>query len=274
MQQIIGFIFKNGYKMMFLLLLIISLFLTINSHSYHKSRIINSANGVSGFVYTKINSVNDFVNLRSENDRLLFENARLTDSLLKINKNKDFKQTEWVGGIAPDGLIISQIIKNSYNLHENYLTINSGSSNGVTEDMGVINDLGIVGVIDKTSQNFATIISVLNTKSFINVKVKKSEHFGTLIWDGKSTGYAQLIDIPRLASVHKGDTIVTGGQSVIFPKNINVGTVDRIYIDNQTNYFTVNIKLFNDMTDLGKVYLIKNKLKKQFDEIEKTIENE
>jgi hypothetical protein len=31
-------------------------------------------------------------------------------------------------------------------------------------------------------------------------------------------GFVQLIDVPRLASVRKGDTIVTGGQSVIFQR--------------------------------------------------------
>ena len=69
----------------------------------------------------------------------------------------------------------------------------------------------------------------------------------------------QLIDVPRLASVRRGDTIVTGGQSVIFPENIGIGTIDKIYIDNETNYYTINVRLFNDMTNLGHVYVIKSK---------------
>jgi rod shape-determining protein MreC len=36
-----------------------------------------------------------------------------------------------------------------------------------------------------------------------------------LVWNGESTGFVQLIDVPRLAAIRKGDTIVTG-QSVIF----------------------------------------------------------
>jgi rod shape-determining protein MreC len=78
----------------------------------------------------------------------------------------------------------------------------------------------------------------------------------------QSTGFVQLIDVPRLASVRKGDTIVTGGQSVIFPENINIGTINKIYIDNKTNYYTLDIKLFNDMTNLGHVYIIKSKIAK------------
>jgi rod shape-determining protein MreC len=50
-----------------------------------------------------------------------------------------------------------------------------------------------------------------------------------------------LIDVPRLASVRKGDTIVTGMQSVIFPENINIGTIDKVKSINQLltlNYLT------------------------------------
>jgi rod shape-determining protein MreC len=71
--------------------------------------------------------------------------------------------------------------------------------------MGVINNLGLVGIIDNTSPRYSTVISILNVKSRINAKIKKSNHFGSLIWNGKSTGFVQLIDVPRLASVRKGD---------------------------------------------------------------------
>jgi rod shape-determining protein MreC len=58
-------------------------------------------------------------------------------------------------------------------------------------------------------------------------------------------------------SVKKGDTIVTGGMSEIFPGNIDIGTVDKV--SNFNNSFVINIKLFNDMTNLGYVYVIQNK---------------
>jgi rod shape-determining protein MreC len=94
------------------------------------------------------------------------------------------------------------------------LTLNSRVK-VIKPDMGVINSLGIVGII---TPNYATVISILNKKSQINAKIKKSNHFGSLIWNGKSTGFVQLVDVPRLAAIRKGDTIVTGGQSVIFQK--------------------------------------------------------
>ncbi|MGG7034137.1 MAG: rod shape-determining protein MreC [Flavobacterium sp.] len=259
MQQILNFLLKNSHRLLFLLLLCLSLIFTFQSHSYHKSQIISSANFLTGGVYEQLNYVNEYFNLKSENERLAFENARMRAILFNQKDSTKIPEFDSIQGVRKINIFVSKVIHNSYNVSENYLTINSGEKDGIKTDMGVINDLGIIGIVEKTSANYATVQSILNVKSQINAKVKKSNHFGTLIWNGKNTGFAQLIDIPRLASVRKGDTIVTGGQSDIFPININIGTVDKIYIDNETNYYTLDIRLFNDMTNLGHVYIIKTK---------------
>ncbi|MGO4817844.1 rod shape-determining protein MreC [Flavobacterium sp. W22_SRS_FP1] len=274
MQQIFNFIFKNSSRLLFLLLLSISFLLTIQAHSYHKSKIISSANFLSGGVYEKIYNVGEYLNLRTENESLALENARLKSMLFKTTDSAAIKNFENLKVQLPDDVLVSKVIHNSYNVHENFLTLNSGSLLGVKPDMGVVNNLGLVGIIDKTSPKYSTVVSILNVRSRINAKIKKSNHFGSLVWNAKSTGFVQLIDVPRLAAIRKGDTIVTGGQSVIFPENINIGTIDKIEIDNQTHYYTINVKLFNDMTNLGHVYIIKSKDREELNNLEKTTKNE
>ncbi|CAC9972836.1 rod shape-determining protein MreC [Flavobacterium sp. WLB] len=259
MQQIFNFIIRNSNRLLFLLLLGISLTLTIQSHSYHRSRVISSANFLSGGVYERINHVNEYLNLRTENDELVLENARLKSLLFNKEDTTKAPLPDSIKGVKPADIIVSKVIHNSYNTHENYITLNSGSKEGVKQDMGVINSLGIIGVIDNTSTNYSTVVSILNMKSQINAKLKKTNHFGSLTWDGKSTGFVQLEDVPRLASVRKGDTIVTGGQSVIFPEGINIGTVENIYKKENSSFYVIKVKLFNDMTNLGHVYIIKSK---------------
>ena len=259
MQQIFNFILKNSNRLLFLLLLVISLSLTIQSHSYHKSKIISSANFFTGGIYERVNNINEYFSLKSQNEELALENARLKSLLFNQRDTTKLPEIDTIKGVKKTDIIVSKVIRNSYSVFENYLTINNGSASGIKRNMGVINSAGIVGIVDKTSKNYATIISILNVKSQINAKIKKSNHFGSLVWNGKSTGFVQLIDVPRLAGVRKGDTIVTGGQSIIFPENIGIGTIEKVYIDDVTNYYTLDIKLFNDMTNLGHVYIIKNK---------------
>lgn len=259
MQQIFNFILKNSNRLLFLLLLVISFSLTIQSHSYHKSKIISSANFFTGGIYEKINNVDEYFGLRAQNEELAKENARLKSLLFNQKDTTKLPQIDTIKGVKKTDIILAKVIHNSYSIQENFITINKGAAFGIKPNMGVINSAGIIGIVDNTSKNYATIISVLNVNSKINAKIKKSNHFGSLVWNGKSTGFAQLIDVPRLAGVRKGDTIVTGGQSIIFPENIGIGTIDKVYIDNETNYYTLDIKLFNDMTNLGHVYIIKNK---------------
>ena len=255
--------------MLFLLLIIISLSLTIQSHSFHKSKVISSANFLSGGVYEKMNNVNEYFNLKIQNDELAKENARLKGLLFNLKDTTKLPEVDSIYGVKKIDIIISKVIKNSYSVHENYLTLNTGSKQGVKQDMGVINSLGIVGVIENTSTNYSTVLSILNTSRPLNAKIKKSGHYGSLSWNGKSTGFVQLTDVPRLASVRKGDTIVTGGLSDIFPENINIGTIEKVLTDNETNFYTLDIKLFNDMTSLGYVYIIKNKDTPEIKNLEK-----
>jgi rod shape-determining protein MreC len=259
MQQIFNFIYKNSNRLLFLLLLITSLTLVIQSHSYHRSNIVNSTNYLSGIVYEKKSLINEYFNLRSQNNKLANENALLKRILFNKKDSTSTLIKDSLKAYDKIDVIQSKVINNCYNTSENYLTINSGALKGIKPDMGVVSSQGIVGMIEKTSNNYATIQSVLNVKSKINVKIKKTNHFGSLIWDGKNAGYVQLIEVPRLATVKKGDTVVTGGVSTIFPENIPVGIIDKIYTDTQTNFFTLNIRLFNDMTNLNHVYIITNK---------------
>ena len=268
MQQIFNFIIKNSYRLLFLLLFSISFLLTVQSHSYQKSKIISSANFFTGGIYERINGINEYFNLKTQNKELATENARLKSILFNTKDSAKTREIDSIRGVKKSDVIVAKVTHNSFSVYENFLTIDSGAKDGIKPYMGVINDHGIVGIIDNTSKNYATIISILNIESKINAKIKKSNHFGSLIWNGKSTGFVQLIDVPRLASVRKGDTIVTGAQSDIFPENIGIGTIDKVYKDNQTNYYTLDIKLFNDMTNLGYVYIIKSKNREEILKLE------
>ena len=153
------------------------------------------------------------------------------------------------------------------------MTISSGAKNGIAPDMGVINNKGIVGITKSVSENYATIMSVLNVNAKINVMISRTEHFGTLSWNTKDYTKVQLQDLPIQAKIRVGDTVVTGGKSVIFPKGIPVGVVHDFVVESN-NYTLVNISLFNDMTSIGYVEVIKNFDKEEILNLEERSVNE
>ena len=254
MQQILNFFLRNKNFLLFLLLFTLSFVLTIQSHSYHKSKFINSANFLTGGVYESVNSIGHYFKLSEENKILLEENNRLKSIL--FNADTRSKTDSTVSNSYR--LIASQVIKNSYTATNNYLTIEKGLNDGIKADFGVITSKGIIGIIDNISNKYSRVMSILNTNSRINAQLKKTDHFGTLKWDAVSPEIVQLTDIPIQAAISAGDTIITGGRSTIFPKGIPIGTVLSFAIDDTENYYTVQIKLFNDMANVGHVHIIEN----------------
>ncbi|MTG97093.1 MULTISPECIES: rod shape-determining protein MreC [Myroides] len=276
MQQIFNFFIKNSTKLLFLLLLLISFAFIIRTHTFHRSSFISSANGVTGYVYENVNDLKEYMHLKSENDALVLENAYLKTIVYNNLTDKDSLEIAKLQPSETDeySILVAKVIRNSFNTKENYLTIKGGSKQGIQKDLGVINSNGVIGIIEKSSNNYSTVQSILNVKSKINAKIKGSNHFGTLEWDGKNTGYVNLTDIPRLAEIYKGDTIVTGGISKIFPENIPIGVIEKAYTTASSNYFTISVRLFNDMTNLGYVYIIKNNYVEEINTLEEGLEDE
>lgn len=276
MQQLIYFIRKFRYFLLFILLEVVAFIFTIQHHSYHKSKFINSANSITGGIYNSANSVQEFFQLKKDNLLLIKEITALKNSIntkdlnkiqdsFKLNNSEKFRQKYQY--------TFAKVINNNFAKKNNTLTIDKGLNQGITSDLGVINSIGIIGVTKSTSNNYTTILSILNNNSKINARLKNSNHFGTLIWNGIDCNILQLIDIPRQAQIAIGDTIITGGKSAIFPEGINIGTIQNFKFENN-QYKTINIELFNDMSNLGYVQIVKNLERTEQLTIEKESANE
>lgn len=259
MQQIINFVIRNKTFLLFLLLFGLSLFFTIESHTYHKSKLVNSANFLTGGIYETTHGIGQYLNLKEENQALIEENRKLRTIVFNLDLDT-LRVSKVDSTLLGDHyrFTSADVFKNSYNLTNNYLTINKGKKDNIKQDYGVITSKGIVGIVENTSNNYSTVLSVLSKKNRINAQLKKTNHIGSLVWNGKSEEFVQLIDISKFAPVAVGDTIMTGGQSAIFPKGILIGKVEDFALDVGGDTYTINIRLFNDMTNIGHVYIIEN----------------
>ena len=265
MQQIINFIIRYKNFLLYIFLMIISIGFTIQSHSYHQSRFFNSSNWLTGNILETSNSVSTYFGLDEENQKLMGENMRLRELL--FNK-------EAIDSISLDSVQLTytittgRVIKNSFANPRNYITIDKGEKDSVQGDMGVITSQGILGIVENTSKNFATVQSILNEQSNINAKIKNTDHFGSLVWNMKRFDVVQLIDIPRLVKLTVGDTIVTGGMSSIFPEGIPVGTIRKFDLNSSNSFYNIDVALFNDMTNIKNIYIVNNVFREEIKELE------
>ena len=240
-------------------LFLISLIFTIQSHNYHRSKFISSANFMTGGIYGWRYNINYYFGLKEENKRLLQENETLRNRLgiLKSDPIPDFS----FDSISERRFIEytkANVYRNDYSKRDNYILVNKGKDDSISADMGVITDKGIVGIVENSSAHYSRVISILNSNSRINAGLKHSNQYGSLIWNGDDPNIVQLETVPRQAILKKGDTIITNGRSTIFPKGIPIGTIHTFRLDTSESYYLIDIKLFNDMTNLGYVYILEN----------------
>jgi len=270
MQQIIYFFQKFKYFLFFLFLECIALTLTFNNLNFHKSKFVNSANSVTGIFYSTLSNSMEYLSLKSKNQSLQEENTQLKNDL---ERNKLFFSTDI---LVLDTVKYHQkytyteakIINNNYSKPHNFLTINRGVNEGIVKEMAVINRKGIIGITENVSNNYTRVQSILNKNSNINARLKgNTAYFGTLKWNSIDYNTVQLHDIPRQAPLKIGDTIETGGKSTIFPEGIPIGTVSKINKRNTANS-KINVTLFNDMSNLENVYVVKNLHKQEIQLLE------
>jgi rod shape-determining protein MreC len=151
----------------------------------------------------------------------------------------------------------------------NYITLNKGTLAGIKEDMGVLSPTGVVGVVVNVSSHFSKVIPILNPKYHLSCKIKGTNFFGTLSWDGEDSRYTSLKELPQHALFNIGDTVVTSGFSTVFPEGVPVGTVETTFKKKGENYNSLKVKLFTNFGALSEVLIVVNALKDEQLNIEK-----
>ena len=250
MQSIINTIIRFKNFFVFIFLLIVSLSFSYTRSDFHENKINNFSLIISSNFYKPFYNLKSYLQLRDLNEKLMEENILLK----KENLNKKF-DSKYDNNYD---LILAKVIKNSTKLTRNNLIINKGKKNGIKRDMGVISKDGIVGIINETSKNYSSVISILNKDLKINAKHNKSNAYGSLEWNQKDPTVVELNDISIDNEIFIGDTISTGGMSFYFPNNIPIGEINSIKISENNGFYSLKVKLFQKMNNISYVYVIEN----------------
>lgn len=239
----------------FILLETVSIAMISQNDGSQKYQIMDTVRGVQMFFWNISDSVRRFFRYSSDNKILIAENAELKEALATYKYSTPECDSSFVPKNRAYNSIPATIIKNSTNKQHNYLIINKGEKDGVKKGMGVVSSKGVVGIVNDVSDSFAYVVSFLNTSQSISAKIKKSDIFGPLQWDGRSSNTAILNEIPLHANVAQGDTISTSGYSAIFPADIPVGVVrGQNVIDGV--FLNVDVELFQDFRAIRYVEVI------------------
>lgn len=264
MRNLFEFLLKRSAWIVFLIYVVLCFVLLFNNNPYQRSRYLSSSNALVSGLNSATTSVTGYFGLRTENVDLLYQNGRLQNEVIELSRELNALRLQLDGDslrriaapAAPD-FIMAQVIRNSIAHTHNYITIDKGRADGICPEMGVVNQQGVVGIVSTVGEHASVLISVLNPKLRLSCKVKGYDYFGSLVWDGVSSDYALLEEVPSHIEFTPGDTIVTSGFSTAFPEGIAVGMVDKYVIYEYGRLATLRIRLFADIADLNHVRVLK-----------------
>jgi len=170
--------------------------------------------------------------------------------------------------------ISAKVISNSTNKRNNFLMINKGKLHGVENHMGVIMGNRIVGQVVCVSPHFCWIMSMLNKDSKISGKFKKNNQLVNVEWNGGNYRTGQVREVPKHIAMVKGDTIITSGNSDIFPEGILIGTISDYTIAQDENFNYGDILFSTDFNSLMYVEVIVDLMRKEKEELKATFKSQ
>lgn len=275
MRGLIDFFVRHSGWAVFLLFATLSCVMLFRGNPYQQHVYMTSAGAVASAVYRTSNSVTGYFHLRGINEDLQQCTAQLEMELIDLRRQLRAAGEKIYGDSVPVDsalrqyrFIMAHVINNSIARSNNFITIDRGESDGVRPEMGVVDQNGVVGIVNVTGPHTARLISVLNSDLRLSCKVKGSDAFGSLVWDGKSPRRALLEEMPRHVEFALGDTVITSGYSVVFPEGIPVGRVVGHKRDDDDNFYSLSVELFTDFATLSTVRVIENFSKDEIESVE------
>lgn len=244
------------------------------NHRYYNALFFDTLQRYTLNISAQTDNVWEYFNLKNINQDLIEENARL--NLMLTAKQKQIDKLIEKNLKAKDTLVsqnyelvVAKVVRQTTHKNKNYVTINKGSIHGLEVGMGVISASGLVGRVVLVSSHYATVISLLHIDMSVSASIRRNGVVGSLQWYPNSTLKAKLLHVPSHLSISVGDTVQTSGYNAVFPPDIPIGIVEKVGQKYDETFYDVDIKLSTHFHQLSYVYVIKNLLQKEQEELEK-----
>lgn len=262
MLQLVDFVVRNRFFLVFVLLEVLSVWMIVRNNTYWGATYFNTSNYYVAKTLAFSNSVRDYTKLDEINADLASENAHLHAQVARLSQ---INPSQLPAGYVPDSAFaarftytVAKVVDNETNKANNVITIDKGTAHGIKPGMGVISATGVVGKVRFCSEHYSVITSILHSNFMVSSKLVRSKEIGYAKWAGKDPNFIDMIDVSKYTRVFKGDSAVTSDQNSVFPPNIMVGKVESVTVNPNQTFYNIVLKLATDFRNLSYVYVVQN----------------
>jgi rod shape-determining protein MreC len=284
MSQLFRLIFKIRNFLLFLIFEFFSFYLIIKNNNYWDVSFFNTSSYYTAKTLEASNYVKNYMNLGDVNDQLIAENAELkkTVSALKQIQGRSGDLYKVDSAFARRfEFTVAKVVNNTVNLTNNYLTLDKGRLHGIEPGDGVVCPQGIVGSVMSCSDHFSRVYSILHSRQNVSAEVrnkalreKSDKALGIAKWGGLNPRAIDLTTIDRSKPIKQGDSVVTSEQNVVYPAGTMVGRVRKLNVKQDDAFFNIEVELSTDFQNISYVYIVKNRLKREQEDLEKPTQEE
>ena len=200
--------------------------------------------------------------LSKENENLKNENQKLLSQVAALQSIEQGNQAQSDVSTTCQDSGFKLVMAGVSGLDGDTLSINKGSTSGISEGMPVISQQGVLfGRILKVYKSFSQVMLVSDKNSVVNVKVQQSDSTlpeidGVIKGSGGLSAYLDLI--PISSEINPGNVLVTSAIEKSFPKDLLVAKIDQKEKNDQKPFQQAKISLFFDVKSVDNLFVITN----------------
>jgi rod shape-determining protein MreC len=274
MERLFVFIYQYRAFFTFIVLEVFCFWLIVENNQYQSAKFYNSSNALVASLNSFSQGIRDYFLLSEVNRALADENASLREELERDRQVlENFRSLNHAdtSSVKRFEFISAKVVNNQVDRFKNFITINQGRDAGVSPGMAVISPLGAVGKVKLVSNRYSVVTSLLNIDMMVSAVLKRTGHFGSIQWDGRSPDETSFKFIPRHVKPVVGDTIITSGYNAVFPEGIMIGTIADVKLRDEALSYDITVSLSQDFRKLSFVTVVKSHLKHEQDSLEQKV---
>ncbi len=200
MDSFIRFLLRFKSLLLFLILEAVAVVLLVNTNSYHHFVFFSSANFGTGKLGGFVWGISDYFGLVGANEGVMHQNMVLMEQVRELQTRNNMLEQ----AISQDSLpvlplavdtmlspdrnfrfIEAKILNLTVNRRLNYITLNKGARDGVSDNMGVICSEGVVGGVAMVSEKFSRVLPSSILKARTSCRLDSGNDLGSWVWDGQ-----------------------------------------------------------------------------------------